>query len=262
MAVIETITAQLRANARSGLAAAAAGVFLFGCATGGRDIHEHHHVRGVVPAADEFSLEAAERLCSISSLTEVRDTMRTEVRDAEMLARRAWGPSETRNSNVRIEDRTGVPERPAGYPTERLELVRAFESDLDASYRFATTSCQSYAMCMHQRGYQEESCRDSRLQWADARRDFHRLSERLADVRLAVTETACHDCSPRPHDSGPDPYYPEPHHGGGHYAPPHDYAPHAAPRRHHDRHGSHGRRSQQCSSVLGDVFTTGPCRDY
>ena len=234
-------------------ALASAIVLLAGCGHrasndfGDSEVHEHVLNRGVVPAADEFSLEAANQICAIDSLTQARDEMRTVVREARVGSEPVnWSGqdySETTTEEVRSQE--VVTARPYGRQTETVELFRAFETDLDAAYRFATSSCQAYAMCMHQRGYNESECAASRLQWNDARSEFTDLSQDLSRIRLEIQEN-CNDCHLR--------------------VPAHHYRRYAPHRRHHGRcaDGYCDRPDydgDDCENVLGDVFTTSRC-DY
>lgn len=230
-------------------------------------VHEHHDDRGVVPAADEFSVDAAERICSINSLTEAYEEMRTVVRQSAYESDGHEGglfsdyddPDYSRSTNTRTQNEHVATTRPYGRQTETVELVRAFETDLDAAYRFATASCQSYAMCMHQNGYDEYECNNSRLQWREARSDFTRLSERLAEIRLEITTTctACRLSVPAPYHR---PYAPARHHP---YPPHYDrgYCHQGYCRDDaycdHDYCGAY--YDDDCDDVLGDVFTTSTC---
>ena len=242
---------------------AASSIVLNGCASGyhhadGSRVHEHYAELGVVPAADEFSVEAAQRICSIDALTTARDEMRTVIRN---VAFEDYDddffydePNQSRTTSERIESRSAVTARPYGPQTEAVELVRSFETDLDAAYRFATSSCQAYAMCMHQQAYEEYACNESRLQWRESQVNFNRLSERLAEIRLEISQT-CADCRFR---------VPGPHHrpyGGGAYGP--GYGGHGAYDRGYCRDGYCGTHSSyhqpDCDNILGDVFTTSTC---
>ncbi|PWE18215.1 hypothetical protein DDZ18_00990 [Marinicauda salina] len=224
-------------------AALVVSIMLAGCSTGGGDIHEHNLRPGIVPSSDSFSVEAAERICSIDSLTQARNEWRSEIRDTDWAIDPLIGPDQSETGETNVQEHDFVAPRPYGRQTETVELVRAFETDLDAAYRFAHSSCQAYAVCMHQRGYEEQRCSESRLQWTEARADFYDLSERLADIRLAMAES-CPEC--RLADVAPR----RPGHHGRPGRPPH-----------HQPGGHHGGdgRYTECDGVLGDVFTTSAC---
>ncbi|WP_300543775.1 hypothetical protein [Maricaulis sp.] len=114
--------------------------------------------------------------------------------------------------------------------TETQELIAAFETDLDASYRFATASCRTYNRCLQENRFDEASCQDTAALWHDGQDRFHDLSERLALVRERIAH-GCHDCEmPGAHSRGD---------------PDHD-------RRRH-RHGDE-------DDLMGSVFSTGDRR--
>lgn len=190
------------------------------------------------PRPAEESAQTAQAICSIDSLTEARNEMRSEIERAGYDRGYYYhGRNYDSRERARIETRETVTERPYGPQTETVELVHAFASDLDAAYRFATSSCQSYQMCMQHQGYQEAACMSSAQQWQDARRDFTALSGRLAEIRLEMTQTM---------------QVPAPHHRP--YRRPHHYD-----RRCDDRYCEDAYYEDDCDSVLGDVFTTSTC---
>lgn len=175
------------------------------------------------------SADTAERVCSIDSLTQARDEWRSEIRDAG-----SYG----RGGEVRIETEERVSERPYGRQTATVEMIRAFETDLDAAYRFATSSCQAYSVCMDQQGYDEYACQGSAQRWSEAQARFESMSGRLGEIRLVIAET-CTDCR--------------------------GYRGYRGYRDHRDGYPRRDRRywrdrSDYCDGVLGDVFTTGECR--
>lgn len=223
-----------------------ASLILAGCAApaGYYDPDPYGHAYYPPPRPAEEGAETAQAICSIDSLTEARNEMRSEIERAGYdRGYSYYGRDYDSREQARIETRETVTERPYGPQTETVELVHAFESDLDAAYRFATSSCQAYQMCMQHQGYQETACMSTAQQWQDARRDFTALSGRLAEIRLAITQT-CHGCVRVP---------------GPHHRPYH-------PPRHYDRcHDGYCDDDyyydEDCDSVLGDVFTTSTC-DY
>lgn len=186
--------------------------------------------------ADEGA-ETASQVCSIDSLTQAREEMYSEIERAGIYRARETGRREVRE----VES-----ERPYGPQTETVELVHAFENDLDAAYRFATSSCQSYQMCMQHNGYNEQACLTSGERWQDAQRDFSSLSARLAEIRLEITQT-CHGCV-----RVPAPYH-------------RPYRGHRRSRHYDGCRDGYCERDRyyedDCDSVLGDVFTTSTC-DY
>jgi len=115
--------------------------------------------------------------------------------------------------------------------TETQEVIAAFETDLDASYRFATSSCRTYNRCLEENRFQETACQDSAAMWHDGQDRFHDLSERLSLVRERVA-SECYDCRP-----GRDR-----HHG-------------YRDRYGHDRYSRHHRRHDP-DDLMGSVFST------
>ncbi len=111
--------------------------------------------------------------------------------------------------------------------TRTQEIIAAFETDLDASYRFATASCRTYNRCLEENRFDEAACQDTAALWHDGQDRFHDLSETLADVRERIA-TGCSDCSaPRSHDRS----------------------------RRHGRDG-HTDRRRQSDETIGSVFST------
>ncbi|XBQ15447.1 MAG: hypothetical protein ABL308_10830 [Oceanicaulis sp.] len=213
--------------------------------------HDPYYGPPAPPRPTEQGAETAQAICSIDSLTEARNEMRTEIERAGYAgAYTYYGPDYGSRERERATIREQVTERPYGPQTETVELVQAFSSDLDAAYRFATSSCQSYQMCMQNQGYQEGACMNSADNWRDARREFTALSSRLAEIRLRIAET-CDDC-----DWG----YHRPHHRRGH-PHPHPHNPHRYDDCRDGYCGHHSRYEEECDTVLGDVFTTTTC-DY
>lgn len=112
--------------------------------------------------------------------------------------------------------------------TETQELIAAFETDLDASYRFATASCRTYNRCLQVNRFDEASCQDTASLWHDGQDRFHDLSERLAMVRERIA-SGCDDCAPR---------------RAGH-------------RPHHDGEPPRRRHTHDEDDLMGSVFSTG-----
>lgn len=115
--------------------------------------------------------------------------------------------------------------------TEAQEIIAAFETDLDASYRFATASCRTYNRCLEENRFEEAACQDSAAMWHDGQDRFHDLSERLSLVRERVA-SECYDCGPDRNG----------HHG---YRDGH---------RRHDHDGHHRRHDR--NDLMGSVFST------
>lgn len=179
------------------------------------------------PTFDEVAIDTAERVCEIDSLRAQRDD---RIEQARELIISGYGLGA--DTNARSETRYGeleVDMPPAGPQTERTELVRAFELDLDAAYRFASGACRSYALCMHQRGYEEAACGASRAAWDRAQDRFSEVSMSLADIRAEIATRGS-----RPYRA-------------------------SQPRRQADRPCSGASCERDCEGVIGDLFTTNPC---
>ncbi|MHA6288118.1 hypothetical protein [Maricaulis sp. CAU 1757] len=125
--------------------------------------------------------------------------------------------------------------------TETQELIAAFETDLDASYRFATSSCRTWNRCLEENRFNEAACRDSAAMWRDGQDRFHALSGDLAVIRERIA-LVCDDCA------GPAHGYARPHYGPGHRYYDTDY------RHRRDSHGH--RRARNEDDLLGSVFST------
>ncbi|MFY0638406.1 hypothetical protein [Maricaulis maris] len=106
--------------------------------------------------------------------------------------------------------------------TRTQEIIAAFETDLDASYRFATASCRTYNRCLEENGFQEGACQDTAALWHDGQDRFHDLSESLAAVRERIA-SGCRECRP------------------------------SSQRSEARRHGPHPRQSDE---TIGSVFST------
>ena len=148
--------------------------------------------------------------------------------------------------------------------TRTQELIAAFETDLDASYRFATTSCRTYNRCLEENSFHEQACFESAAMWHDSQGRFHDLSERLAVIRESIA-TQCDDCG-RPSYPG----YGRPHYGadpgyGYGYRPPYrgpdygygyGYGQHTGYYRRRSPHANYHRYERREDDLLGSVFST------
>lgn len=187
--------------------------------------HIVYDVPQTVPARDVFSLEVAERICGIESLTRQYEGYRREV--SSLHSARLPNPyytPEAHQSEVEEEVRDRVTRPVPGPQTPQVELVRTLETDVDASYRFVTSACQSYAVCMYQNDYNEYACQAGRTEWNSAQIRFDGLSARIADTRVELARAA------------------RPGYGGGHHRP----------------HPPAGNPA--CSDRMGGIFSTAGCR--
>jgi hypothetical protein len=166
----------------------------------------HTHPSPHMPAPAD-TVTPAINMCQVSTLAEQRLAMLEEIH----------GYRET----IRVEP--GHTDRVADTRTQ--ELIAAFETDLDASYRFATSSCRTYNRCLEENRFEEGRCHDSARLWLVGLDRFHDLSLQLAEVRERIA-SGCTSCSTRP-------------------APP------------RDRPYSHEHREEHGDDLLGSVFSTG-----
>lgn len=180
-----------------------------------------------VPSRDVFSLEVAERICGIDSLTSQYRDMQRQVRELRAPGLGyPYGTGGGHDTEEETETNRTVTRPEPGPQTAQVEMVRTLEVDLDASYRFATAACQSYAVCMYQRRYAEGACQDPRREWTDAQRRFDGLSGRIAQTRVDLAERTAA----------------RPHRPQGHHRPPPPPA------------------DGPCSGRMGNIFTTAGCR--
>lgn len=143
-----------------------------------------------VPARDVFSLEVAERICGIDSLTSQYQDMQRQVRDMQVPG--PGYPFGTGGGHTTHDESTSnrTVTRPVPGPqTAQVEMLRTLELDVDASYRFATSACQAYAVCMYQRSYQEGACQDPRREWTAAQERFDGLSARISQTRVDLANS-------------------------------------------------------------------------
>ncbi|WP_417483510.1 hypothetical protein [Maricaulis sp.] len=89
--------------------------------------------------------------------------------------------------------------------TQTQELITAFETDLDGSYRFATASCRTYNRCLEENRFDEARCQDTARLWHEGQDRFHDLSLQLAAVRERIA-SGCTSCSPRDVPASDRPY--------------------------------------------------------
>lgn len=185
-------------------------------------------VEPVEATADALAIDTALQVCEVDSLRAQRDE-RIEAARALLVTGYASGG----DVNERWEESEGtlrVDQPPSGPQTERTEMLRVFELDLDAAYRFAEGSCRAYAACMHQRDYQEGACIASLNSW-------ERAQDRFTDVSLSLAEIRAEIAAPSRHHRG---------YGHGHQRDRYD-------RRHRPR------RDRDCDGVIADLFTTDAC---
>ncbi len=66
------------------------------------------------------------------------------------------------------------------------DRLNRFDAEVDVQYRSITSSCKAYARCMEMRGYNEGSCRQSRMRWDAAEQRFASLSVVLREIDAEV----------------------------------------------------------------------------
>jgi len=175
----------------------------------------------VEATADAIAIDTALQVCEVDSLRAQRDE-RVESARALLVTGFASGD----DVNERTSDSSGtltVTQPPYGEQTERTELVRAFEIDLDAAYRFAEGSCRAYAACMHQRDYEEQACMASLQSW-------ERAQDRFTEVSLSLAEIRAHIARP------------------------------TRQQRHSHNHQNRQSSDRDCDGVIAGLFTTDACR--
>ena len=85
--------------------------------------------------------------------------------------------------------------------SEKLEKYRG---EIEASYRFVTSNCLTYNMCMAQNQYNEHACVESRQAWEESNRRFNELAIALNNLKKSQLSTShgngCGDssCTPKP----------------------------------------------------------------
>jgi hypothetical protein len=153
----------------------------------------------------DTAVENSMQVCEVSTLAEQRLAMLDEAHSyRETIAQAQYG------SDTNLQ-------------TQVIELVAAFETDLDASYRFATTSCRTYNICLQENRFGENTCMQTAAMWRDSQTRFHELSAMLAEVRERIARS-CGDCS--------------------------------TGRRHHGR-GGHAANDSRGDARVGSIFSSG-----
>ncbi len=118
----------------------------------------------------------ATAMCQVDTLAEQRLAMLTEIHEYRETIQVDGGRS------------AGVAD------TRTQELIAAFETDLDGSYRFATSSCRTYNRCLEENSFDEARCQDTARLWHEGQDRFHDLSLQLAAVRERIA-LGCTSCS-------------------------------------------------------------------
>lgn len=192
----------------------------------------------VVATADAIAIDTALQVCEVDSLRAQRDERMEAARTLLITGYASGGDVNERAQSTQGTLRVDQP--PAGPQTERTEILRAFEIDLDAAYRFAEGSCRAYAACMHQRDYQEGACVGSLASWERSQDRFTEVSLSLADLRASIAAPVVQRRvygQSYPHADRYDRY----------------------DRRHRPHRDRHHRKDRDCEGVIADLFTTNAC---
>jgi len=193
---------------------------------------------GCASTDEAQAVSISERLCSIDSLRAERNE---SVRSAYGLANLTYdffdpdGEETERDGDVIVEN------APFGDGSEITRLIRAYELDLDAAYRFASTSCQAYTMCMQMNANTESNCNMSLDNWQNAQERFVDTSNNLGEIRESISRQHLRN-------QADDDYEPD-HHGGGHS---HDHHAHSD----YDHHDDH---KPSCRSSLTNILSVDAC---
>lgn len=196
------------------------------------------NVAPVVATADAIAIDTALQVCEVDSLRAQRDERMEAARTLLITGYASGGDVNERAQSIQGTLRVDQP--PAGPQTERTEILRAFEIDLDAAYRFAEGSCRAYAACMHQRDYQEGACVGSLASWERSQDRFTEVSLSLADLRASIAAPVVQRRvygQSYPHGDRYDRY----------------------DRRHRPHRDRHHRKDRDCEGVIADLFTTSAC---
>jgi hypothetical protein len=156
----------------------------------------------------QSSVEIAKQACEIHALAEEHQTMMTRVGAIE-----AGAPTTISDSGETI----------------LMEKLKQYRADIDATYRFVTSNCNNYNLCMQMNHYREIECASSRAAWTTSHERFNQLALELAKLEV----------------------------------PPHGQPPHHP---HHPCAGTHCKaprndcNANKCGDSIG-LFSTGCCYD-
>lgn len=105
------------------------------------------------------SVEIAREVCEVTALAEEHRTLTTRVGSIESGA----------PTNMRDESWTIL-----------MEKLRQYRAEIDATYRFVTSNCTTFNLCMQSHHYNEADCAGSRIAWTDSYSKFNQLALDLA----------------------------------------------------------------------------------
>jgi hypothetical protein len=161
-----------------------------------------------IPSATRGVL-VAKQACEINALAEERSAMIKSI--------------STVNNLIPFQKETVSEQR----DTILLEKLKRYSGEVEASYRFVTSSCNSLNLCMEENHYDESKCMGSRQSWSESHQRFNQLA-------IAIKELETH------------------HHGHGGHGGPHKTKKATLP--------PSDCRAVNCK-VQGAVFSTGCCYD-
>lgn len=141
----------------NGLAIAVTAIFLTGLAA----CNPHGEYR----MQPRQSVEVAKEVCEINALAEEHRTLTTRIGSIER-----GGPTEMRDESWTI----------------LMEKLQKYRAEIDATYRFVTSNCTSYNLCMQSHRYREMECVGSRNAWTDSQAKFNQLALDLAKLERPV----------------------------------------------------------------------------
>ncbi len=107
------------------------------------------------------SVEIAREVCVVTTLAEEHRTLKTRIGSLESGA----------PTNLRDESWTIL-----------MEKLRQFRAEIDVTYRFVTSNCTTYNLCMQAHHYTEADCAGSRIAWTDSYTKFNQLALELAKL--------------------------------------------------------------------------------
>lgn len=82
------------------------------------------------------------------------------------------------------------------------EKLRTYRGEVEASYRFVTSSCANYNMCMQANNFDDWRCRDLRQEWSESQKRFNELAIKLAEFERPIKVSSTPARPPRKHCDG------------------------------------------------------------
>ena len=113
--------------------------------------NQGHHAAAPPPPA----IYVAKQACEIDALAKERDTFLERVGHGHVI-------KDTEKTSTILESK-----------------LRRYRAEIEASYRFVTSNCNNYNLCMQANGFNENSCTQSRVAWTTSHQKFNDLAEDL-----------------------------------------------------------------------------------